>query len=108
MSETAIRPPSAVYEQHAVRGRFDAAFFRAMDPYVAWNLHTRKQRLFMDLPRSVVEIGPGVGANMRYLAPGSTLVAIEPNRDMHDPLRGTAARRRLRRGVSGPLAEETG
>jgi ubiquinone/menaquinone biosynthesis C-methylase UbiE len=108
MSETAIRPPSDVYEQHAVRGRFNAAFFRAMDPYVAWNLHTRKQRLFMDLPRSVVEIGPGVGANMRYLAPGSTLVAIEPNRYMHDPLRDAAARRGVRLDLSERMAEETG
>ncbi len=81
MPETTTRPPSAVYEQHAVRGRFNAAFFRAMDPYVAWNLHARKQRLFADLPRNVVEIGPGVGANMRYLAPGST-----PGRHRTQPL----------------------
>ena len=108
MPETITRPPIAAYEQHAVRGRFNAAFFRAMDPYVEWNLHARKQRLFADLPPAVVEIGPGVGANMRYLAPASTLIAIEPNRYMHDPLRDAAARHGVRLDLRERMAEETG
>ena len=96
------------FEQHAVRGRFNAAFFRVMDPYIEWNLRARKQRLFSGLPREVVEIGPGVGANIRYLPPGSTLIAIEPNRHMHGPLRETAHRSGVRLDLRERMAEETG
>jgi ubiquinone/menaquinone biosynthesis C-methylase UbiE len=96
------------FEQHAVRGRFNAAFFRVMDPYIEWNLRARKQRLFAGLPREVVEIGPGVGANIRYLRPGSTLIAIEPNRYMHGPLRETAHRSGVRLDLRERMAEQTG
>ena len=36
---------------------------------------------------TVVEIGPGSGVNMRYYAPGTHVIAIEPNPMMHDRLR---------------------
>ena len=39
----------------------------------------------------VLEIGAGVGANLAYLAPGSKLVALEPNLAMHDRLRARCA-----------------
>ena len=108
MTQITTRPSSTAYEQHAVRGRFNAAFFRAMDPYVEWNLHARKQPLFEDLPPTVVEIGPGTGANMRYLPTGSTLVAVEPNRYMHDPLRDAAASHGVRLDLHERMAEDTG
>ena len=72
MTETTIlTPPETGFEQHALRGRFNAAFFRLMDPYMEWTLRPHKQRIFAGLPREVVEIGPGVGANLRYLPVGS-------------------------------------
>ncbi len=40
---------------------------------------------------TVVEIGPGTGANMRYYPPGVHVIAIEPNANMHGPLRQKAA-----------------
>jgi SAM-dependent methyltransferase len=40
----------------------------------------------------VVEIGPGTGANLRYYRSGTRLIAIEPNRHMHSPLRKAAQR----------------
>ena len=59
-----------------------------------WTLRPRKQRVFAELPGEVVELGPGVGANLRYLRPGATLIAIEPNRSMHAGLLTAAARAR--------------
>jgi SAM-dependent methyltransferase len=52
----------------------------------------RKRALFRDLPREIVEIGPGAGANLRYYAPGTRVIAIEPNPAMHGRLREGAAR----------------
>ena len=40
---------------------------------------------------TVVEIGPGTGVNMRFYADGVRVIAVEPNRNMHDPLRASAA-----------------
>jgi len=82
----------AGFESHPGRGRFNAAFFRVMDAYIDWHLHKHKASVFTDLPTRVVELGPGVGANLRYLAPGTRLLAIEPNPYMHAPLRRAAAR----------------
>ena len=50
----------------------------------------RKAELFADLPRSVLEIGPGTGANLAYLPKGCRWIGIEPNPHMHDPLRDKA------------------
>jgi ubiquinone/menaquinone biosynthesis C-methylase UbiE len=51
-----------------------------------------KARLFSSLPDTIVELGPGTGANLRYYPPGTQLVAIEPNPHMHKRLRRRAAR----------------
>ena len=39
---------------------------------------------------TVVEIGPGTGVNMRFYDDGVHVVAVEPNRNMHGPLRASA------------------
>lgn len=96
------------FEQHAVRGRFNAAFFGLLDPYIEWTLHRHKQRVFAGLPRRVVEIGSGVGANLRYLADAATLVAVEPNRYMHEPLRAAASRHGVRLDLQPRTADDTG
>ncbi|MDY0041340.1 MAG: hypothetical protein RBS57_13590, partial [Desulforhabdus sp.] len=36
----------------------------------------RKRSFFGKLPSEIVEIGPGTGANFRYLTPGTKLIAI--------------------------------
>jgi SAM-dependent methyltransferase len=96
------------FTQHRGRGRFNAAFFRAVDPALTSSLGERKRRLFADLPMRVVEIGPGAGANLRYLRSGSTLVAIEPNRYMHPQLRAAAERHGVQLELREALAERTG
>ena len=71
-------------------------------------LGARKQALFADLPPLVVELGSGTGASMRYLAPGSRLVAIEPNPHAHKALRRTATRHGIDLEIRAVGAESTG
>ena len=96
------------FELHRARGPFNAAFFSVMGPYIEWNLRRHKRRVFAELPRTVVELGPGVGANLRYLHPGSTLVAIEPNVPMHRRLRAAAERHGVHLELRARLGERTG
>jgi len=50
----------------------------------------RKQKLFADVAGTVVEIGPGTGANLAYLPRGCRWIGIEPNSYMHERLRRRA------------------
>lgn len=91
--EVSVNDPFATrYERHAVRGRFNAGFFTVLDAYINVLLRDRKRRVFRNLPEHVIEIGPGVGANFRFLAPGTKVTAIEPNPLMHRALRRRARR----------------
>src|SRR4051812_24380053 len=109
MTETAHLPhPEAERRPHRVREWGNARFFEVMDGYLHRRLGARKQALFADLPRTVVELGSGAGASMRYLAPGSSLVAIEPNPYAHDALRRTAARHGIEVDIREEGAESTG
>jgi SAM-dependent methyltransferase len=80
-------------------------FFTELDGYVDRLLRPHKQRLFRDLPASVLELGSGVGANLRYLPAGSRLVAVEPNPAMHGPLRARAARAGIELDLHPTVAE---
>jgi SAM-dependent methyltransferase len=91
-----------------VRGRLNATFFRLVDGYVHRRLGTRKALLFADLPRQVVELGPGTGANLKYFRPGTHLVAIEPNPHMHPALARAAAERGISLDIRAQGAEATG
>jgi ubiquinone/menaquinone biosynthesis C-methylase UbiE len=96
-----------LFELHRARGPFNAAFFSVMGPYIERNVREHKRRVYAELPDTVVELGAGVGANLRYLRPGSTLVAIEPNTPMHRRLRTAAARRGVHLELRDSLAERT-
>jgi SAM-dependent methyltransferase len=98
----------APFEVNRARGPFNAAFFSVIGPYIEWNVRQRKRRLFAGLPETVVELGPGVGANLRYLRPGSTLVAIEPNVPMHRRLRAAAERHGVHLDLRTRTAGNTG
>ena len=87
---TTVAPNGAI--DNAVRGPLNAVIFRSADLYGHLVFGRRKRKLFADLPTTVVEIGPGTGANMRYYARGTQLIAVEPNRHMHASLRRAARR----------------
>lgn len=110
---TTATTPTPDFDTHPVRGRFNAAFFGLIAPYLEWHLRQHKQRTFTQLPREVVELGSGVGANLRFLPDGATLIAIEPNPYMHHRLRTAAERAgvhlelRLRPGEDTGLADNS-
>lgn len=91
---TTMRSPAPqAFEAHPARGRFNSAFFSVMGGYINWHMRKRKAKAFADLPSTVVELGSGVGANLRYLPRDAHLIAIEPNPYMHARLRRAARRR---------------
>lgn len=95
------------FSTHHVRGPFNALFFWLTGGLFDQLLGPRKRRLLADLPDTVVELGSGVGANLRYLAPGSRLIAVEPNPAMHGRLRRAARRRGVLLDVREVPAERT-
>lgn len=91
---------------NTVRGRFNAWFFSALDSYMHSKYADIKNCLFGQAPSVVVEIGPGTGANLRYLAPGTRLIAIEPNRQMHAMLRLHAEQRGINLEIREVVGEQ--
>ncbi len=55
-----------------------------------------KRDLFSDIQGLVVEIGPGAGVNLNYLAAGTDWIGIEPNRALHKTLLARAEKRGIR------------
>lgn len=52
----------------------------------------RKRSAIGTMSGTIVEIGPGTGVNMQFYADGVRVIAVEPNRNMHGPLRAAAER----------------
>ena len=100
-------PPAApeTFKANPARGRFNSWFFSALGGYIHWHLRKRKAKVFADLPPHVVELGPGVGANLRYLPVGARLVALEPNPYMHARLRRAAHKRKVELELRSVVAE---
>ena len=109
MTQDLGRPDGApAFPRHPVRGRFNAAFFWVLDAYINATLRRHKRRVLADLPETVVEIGPGVGANLRYIDRGAAVIAIEPNRYMHPQLIARADRLGVHLELLESSAEQTG
>jgi SAM-dependent methyltransferase len=97
---------TTAYEPNPVRGPFNAAFFTVMGGYLDWLMRSRKQRVFTDLPGEIVELGSGVGANFRYLPPGTRVIAVEPNPAMHSRLRARAVRHKIELELHDVVGEQ--
>jgi ubiquinone/menaquinone biosynthesis C-methylase UbiE len=108
MTTPTIQKTTPSFTLHSARGPFNAAFFAIMGPYIESSLRTRKEWIFDGLPERVVELGSGVGPNLRYLKPGSELTVIEPNTYMHPRLAKAARRRGIHLDLRETMAEETG
>lgn len=78
------------FEKHKWRSRFERALLDAgaADSHEA--LGDRKTAVIGSMTGTVVELGPGTGANMRYYADGVHVIAIEPNPHMHEMLSAAA------------------
>ena len=110
MRETLDREPVEI-AHHPVRDRMNAWLLHVLDGYAHRRYRAVKRELFGGLPRTILEIGAGDGANFRYLAPGTHVVALEPKVRMH-PYLHEAGRRHwvtvdVRRGWAEriPLAD---
>lgn len=88
--------------------RFNAWFFDVFDGLIDWSIRRVKRQVFFDLPGTIVEIGPGVGANFRYYRPGTRVVAIEPNLAMHERLEANARAAGIWLELKDTFAEDTG
>jgi hypothetical protein len=53
------------FEAHPARGRLNSALFSMMGSYINWHMRKGKANAFSGLPANVVEVGSGVGANLR-------------------------------------------
>ncbi|XDD49648.1 class I SAM-dependent methyltransferase [Leptospira sp. WS92.C1] len=73
-----------------IRGRINAYFFKMMESYMHRKYGKTKSELFGSLPKIVVELGPGVGPNLRYYKKDTKLIAFEPNPHMHSLLKKNA------------------
>jgi len=78
------------YINNSIRGPINSWVFNILSGYMHWLFGKYKRSLFKDHPDTIVEIGPGSGANMRYLRKGTNVVAIEPNIHMHSNLKKNA------------------
>lgn len=75
------------FEKNKLRSRLEARILDAGadDVHAAYGDH--KHASIGSMTGTVVELGPGTGANMRYYTSGTKVIAIEPNPEMHDRLR---------------------
>ena len=85
--------------------RWNAWFFDTFDGVINRRLAPVKAELFADLPSTVVEIGAGTGANLRYLRPGTTVIAVEPSAAMRAPLEQRAERQGIDLRIEQSSAE---
>jgi ubiquinone/menaquinone biosynthesis C-methylase UbiE len=78
---------SAAPFDHGLRGRFNAWFFGTFDRHINRITAPLKEVAFDGLTAgTIVELGAGTGANLAYLPPGATIIAVEPNLGMHPVL----------------------
>jgi SAM-dependent methyltransferase len=103
-------PTQESYETYEGSDRikqFNAWFFDRFEATVQDPLKEIKSGLYRDLPDTIVEIGPGVGANFPHYPAGATVVAVEPNPRMHGRLRQHADRHGINLVLEEGVAEAT-
>jgi len=83
-------------EGNPIRGRFNAWFLAKAEPGMHREYGETKRRLFGDIPDTLVELGPGSGANFRYYPRGTRVIAVEPNPMMLDRMHSQAERHEIR------------
>ncbi len=74
-----------------LRQRLFALFYDRVQVSYDARMAPRKEALFADLSGTVVEIGPGTGANLPYLPRDVRWIGVEPNPHMQARLRQRAA-----------------
>ncbi len=70
--------------------RFFARYYDRVQAEYEKHLAERKRELFAGVTGTIVEIGAGTGANLKYLPSDCSWIGIEPNPYMHESLRERA------------------
>lgn len=97
--------PNTSAKHTGLRARiFPLLLAKANARYERW-IAARKRQLFSELRGRVLEIGPGVGVNLRYYAAGVHWIGIEPNPYMQGPLLKEAGKRGLHVDLRTGIAE---
>jgi len=94
-----------IRKDNPIRGRLNSWIFNCLDSYMHYKYKKRKGSLLKDLPQSLVEIGPGTGANLKYFKKGTKLTAIEPNEYMHKNLKKSAVKYAVEIEIKRNIAE---
>jgi len=81
---------------HPIRGRINAWFLSFADDAMHEEYGDRKASMLGHVPDTVVELGPGPGANFRYYPRGTRVIAVEPNPMMHRRMNAQARRHGIR------------
>lgn len=81
---------SKEFKNNTILGPINSWMFKVLSGYMDYLFGKSKKELFKNHPNTVVEIGSGAGANMRYFKKGTKLIAIEPNIHMHKNLQKSA------------------
>lgn len=84
-------PTAQELARRRLRGRMEGWLLDAMADGIHQLHGRRKAAAIGAMTGTVLELGPGTGANMRYFAPDVHVIAVEPNPHMHDRLRASAA-----------------
>ncbi len=98
-------PAQALQLRAGLRARVFAFLLQRVNArYEHW-IAARKRALLGELRGTVLEIGPGAGANLRYYAPGVHWIGIEPNVYMRAYLRSEAVSRGMQVDLRAGVAE---
>ena len=69
----------SAHKGHPIRGRLNSLFLAVAEDAMHEEYGDRKVGMFGSVPDTVVELGPGSGANFRYYPRGTRVIAVEPN-----------------------------
>lgn len=83
-------PPVQDFERQRLRSRLEASLLDSGADAAHVRYGAQKAAVIGAMSGTVVELGPGTGANMRYYSPGTRVIGIEPNPAMHERLRASA------------------
>ena len=79
--------------ENYIRGRLNAWVLSFFNDYIDKKLNTRKTQIFKQInAQTIVELGPGVGANFPYYPAEAKVIGIEPNLYMEKALLKNADR----------------
>ncbi len=93
------------YHSNTLRGPANAFGLALVGGPLERLLDGRKRQVFANLPETVLEIGPGVGANFKYMLAGTKVLAVEPNPAMRSTLQAAARKSGVELELHSVMAE---